>query len=430
MWESSILRRAKLLPAICVALTLALLGTPASLVGQTLLGSVVGVVTDSTGALMPGAKVVLTEITTDVRRTAATNSDGSYTFSDVKPGTYTVPVSAPNFKQVVSSNVTLAPAQAARFDAQLEVGSVTESVQVTAQAPTLNTENAQLGDIRTRDEFVNLPLNNRSAMSFRYITSSNYDGGYIAGQRSYFGYYAVDGVSGMSPAWGAWSGPVMTGMSLESVQDITFVTATPTAEYGDVATISVSTRSGTNELHGSAFWEHSNNAFNSAGYFSHAKGKGPLLHEVGGSIGGPVYIPKVYNGKNRTFFFFTWENRVAPGGEWSVTSVPTERMRGGDYTELTSSGVTIYDPTNGLPFAGNMIPSSRINGIAVGFKTRSTIRSPILAAPGRSPITIGTSTASRRTAIFRLYAGITICATVKTPSRAASTTGTIPRTAI
>ncbi len=348
---------------LCLTVAIVLLSTPTTVVGQIITGSVVGIVADSSGAAIPDAKLVLTDISTGVQRSAASDATGNYAFPDVRPGRYIVKVTVDGFKQLASSEIVVAPAQSTRFDAQMQVGTVSETIEVQAQAPTLNTENAQLGDILTRDELVNLPLASRFSTNFRYITSSNYDGGYIAGQRSSFGYYSVDGVSAMAPAWGAWGGPIM-GMSMEALQDISFVTATPTAEYGDLATISLNTRSGTNNLHFSGFWDHSNYAFNAAGYFSHSKGKGPQLHEVGGSVGGPVYIPKVYDGRNRTFFFFNWEDRIAPGGYWSIASVPTPKMRSGDFSEVAALGVTIYDPTNGQPFLGNVIPSSRISQIS------------------------------------------------------------------
>jgi len=144
-----------------------------------------------------------------------------------------------------------------------------------------------------------------------YRPTQLYEGGYLAGQRSSFGFYSVDGVSSMAPAWGGWSGPTML-MSLEGVQEIKLVTSNPSAEFGDAATVYVSTRSGTNDLRGSSFYEHSNHAFNARDFFAAGKPKGPILHEFGGSLGGPVYIPGLYNGKNRTFFFFAYEARRQP----------------------------------------------------------------------------------------------------------------------
>jgi hypothetical protein len=325
---------------------------------------VVGLVTDTSGSsVVLDARVLLLETRTGIQRTVNTNSTGNYVFADIPAGTYLVRITKAGFKEVVSKEISLAPQSTARFDVSLAVGDVTEKIEVSAQAATLNTENAQLGSILTREEIVNLPVNSRAAMNFRYLSSSNQDGGYIAGQRSSFGFYSIDGVSAMSPAWGAWSGPSM-GMSLEAVQDITQVTATPSAEFGDVANISLSTKSGTNDPHGSAFWETNNYAFDAGNYFTHSKPKGPYRQYFGGNFGGPVYIPHLYNGKNRTFFFFNWEEYLQPGSHTSLASVPTQAMRDGDFSSLLAQNVVIYDPTSGQAFGGNMIPASRISSVS------------------------------------------------------------------
>ena len=273
-----------------------------------------------------------------------------------------VEVASSGFRTLTSGLITLTTQQTARFDARLEVGDVTQTLEVAAAAPTINTENAQVGDVIARQDLINLPVNTRSTMAFRYVTSSNYDGGHIAGQRSEFGHYTIDGVSGMATAWSAWVGPVME-MSMEGVQEIKFVTGNPSAEYGDVATVYIASRSGTNVIHGSAFYDHSNNAFNARNFFAAAKPKGPILHEFGGSIGGPVLLPKIYNGKNRSFFFFAYERAKRPGQYSASASVPTALMRGGDFSQLLPRTV-VRDPSTGQPFAGNLIPANRISSVA------------------------------------------------------------------
>lgn len=371
----------RLTQVTCVVLLLLWFGSPAVTVGQTFVGSIVGLVSDATGAVIPEVQVKLVDTRTGVERAIATNSAGNYVFSELPAGTYKVHISKTGFKEIVSSEIVLATQSTVRFDGVLDVGSVSERVEVSAQAATLNTENAQLGNIVTRDELINLPANTRSSMSFRYLSSSNQDGGYIAGQRSSFGFYAIDGVSGMAPAWGAWSGPLMT-MSLEAVQDITQVTATPSAEFGDVATISLSTRSGTNNLHGDAFWETNNYAFDAANYFSHTKPTGPYRQYFGGSVGGPLYIPHVYNGRNKTFFFFTWEEFLQPGRYTTLASVPSSDMRNGDFSSLLADNVVIYDPTTGKPFAGNVIPTGRISPVSNAIQNTKYIPQPNFGGAG------------------------------------------------
>ena len=327
--------------------------------------------------MVPEAQVVLTNTQTLVKRQTVTNASGNYAFDDVPAGIYQVSVAKTGFREMVSSDITLATQATVRFDAAMEVGQVSSKVEVTAQAPTLNTENAQLGSVVTRNDIADLPME-KSAMNFRYLDSANQDGGYLGGQRANIGTYSVDGVSAMAPAWGAWSGP-MLGMSMDSIQDITMVTSTPSAEFGDVANISVSTRSGTNVFHGSAFWDTNNNALDADDYFAHTKGHGPYRQYLGGTIGGPLIIPHLYNGKNRTFFFFQWESFLQPGGYVTQVSVPDAAFREGDFSSLLaltdSSGnptpQIIYDPTtynaatgSFSPFPGNKIPSNRINPVS------------------------------------------------------------------
>jgi len=355
-----------------VAASLILMASGA--LAQTFLGSIIGVVTDSSGAVVPGAKVTVTETQTGVQRKVESNAEGVYSVADLIPGQYKVEVTSTGFRSLVSAPITLTTQRTARFDAQMQVGDVSQSVEVEAIPARVNTENAQLNDIRTRDDLITLPINTRSTTDFRYITSSNYEGGYLAGQRGSFGYYSIDGVSGMAPAWGAWSGPTMQ-MSIEAIQEINFVTSSPSAEYGDVATVYVGTRSGTNQVHGSGFYTHANNAFNARDFFAGSKPKGPTLHELGGSIGGPVYIPKVYHGKNRTFFFFSYERRKVPGTTSTTASVPTVKMREGDFSELLP-GRQILDPTNRQPFAGNILPRSRMSPVSLAMEDPAYMAMP------------------------------------------------------
>ena len=148
--------------------------------GQMFLGSVVGLVTDTSSAVVPGAKVVLIDAQTAVRRTTVTNSTGNYTFDNVPTGTYTVSVTKTGFRETLSNNLTVGTANTIRFDAALEVGQVSQKVQVTATVSALNTQNAQLGAVVTREEIAELPMQ-KSATDFRYLDSANQSGGYMGG---------------------------------------------------------------------------------------------------------------------------------------------------------------------------------------------------------------------------------------------------------
>ena len=362
------------------------------LMGQMFLGSVVGLVTDTSGAVVPEAKVVLTNTQTLVTRETVSNTTGNYTFDDVPAGIYKVSVTKAGFRETVSSDITLGTQVTVRFDAALEVGEVSSKVEVTAQAATLNTENAEISSVVTRTAISDLPMS-KSPMDFRYLDSSNQDGGYLSGQRSNSGTYSVDGVSAMAPAWGAWSGPMLS-MSMDSIQEITVVSATPSAEYGDVAHIIVSTRSGTNNLHGSGYWDTDNYALDASDYFEHTKGHGPYYQYFGGTISGPLVIPHLYNGKNRTFFFAQLEDFMQPGGYVSQGSVPTAAFREGDFSQLLtlSTPQIIYDPTtynaatnSFSAFPDNKIPSGRINGVAARIASATYMPLPNYTNPTGVP---------------------------------------------
>jgi hypothetical protein len=156
----------------------------------------------------------------------------------------------------------------------------------------------------------------------------------------------------------------MTEESLESVREMKMLTSNNSAEFPGVGTILISSRSGENQIHGSGFYVTSNNALNARNFFSPEKPKGPIRHELGGSFGGPVYLPKIYDGRNKTFFYFTWEQQRFPGADTGTANVPTLKMRNGDFSDLLADGIVITDPTTGNPFAGNKIPQNRISDVS------------------------------------------------------------------
>ncbi|MEW5977463.1 MAG: TonB-dependent receptor [Acidobacteriota bacterium] len=341
--------------AFVLTLILSLLFVDSPIMAQTFRGSIGGTVRDASGAVVPNAGVTLTETATKIESKTETNAEGNYLFPNLPLGNYLVLISRSGFKEAHSTVITLTTQQTVRFDAVLELGEVSQKVEVVASAPTINTENAQIDDVRPREDLLNLPLNSRGVTAFRYLTSSNYNGGWIGGQRGDFGTYTVDGVTAMAPAWGAWSGPSVNA-SLEALQEFKILSSNTKAEYTDLATIYVTTRQGTNDLHGSAFYITSNNALNARDFFASSKPKGPIQHEFGGSIGGPIK-------RNRTFFFGVYERTKNPGRFNATGTVPTLAMRTGDFSALLPNQV-IMDPTTGQPFPGNIIPANRISPVS------------------------------------------------------------------
>src|SRR5882672_4948766 len=338
---------------------------------QSFRGSISGTVTDATGAVVPQAHVALKSAGTGLSREATTNAEGVYALPDLPPGTYTLTVSATGFKEARSSDIILTAQQNTRFDATLEVGATSESVQVRATAATLNTENAQLGDLRPREDLLNLPVNPRSSIAFFFLSSFNYQGegsSYsLGGLRGVNTNFTIDGISTNSSLFGGQVGP-MTEAPLESVQDMKILTSNNSAEFPGVGTIMISSRGGDNQLHSSAFFVSSNNALNARNFFAPAKPKGPIRHEFGGSMGAPIYLPKIYDGHNKSFFYFTWEQQRFPGASTGSANVPTLDMTSGNFSALLPRTV-IMDPTNGQPFAGNILPPSRISKVAQNFQS-------------------------------------------------------------
>lgn len=341
-----------------------------SVLAQSFLGSITGVVVDSTGAVVPNAKVEAVESTTGITHAVTTNAEGQYAFLDLTPGTYVVSVSFEGFKSVKSSQLILTAQQTVRFDATLEVGTAAQSVEVTAAPPTMNLENAELGDLRTHEELANMPTQ-RSLIQMLFLNSAVPPGGgsdeMVGGLRGNYTNYTVDGITTFNSLWGGRSGPLTDAQSFESIREVKVMESNNTAEFPGVATIMAATKSGENQVHGSAFFITDNSALDAVPFLQDpsAKGIGPQFHWFGASFSGPVYLPKIYDGRNKTFFFFDWEGRNWPlaAGNMATfnTNVPTAAFRNGDFSKL---GEVITDPTTGQPFTGNIIPSNRISSVA------------------------------------------------------------------
>lgn len=335
--------------------------------GQSFLGSITGSVLDATGASIPNAKVVATETRTNVTRDTVTNTSGDYVVADLLPGRYVVTITAAGFKELKSGEIILTGNQAPRFDGRLEVGTTSESVEVNATAPTINTQDAQIAGLETREELTLLPTNQRSTITLFMMNSYNYHAvgsSYsLGGLRGNDTNFTIDGTTSNSNTFGAQSGP-QTEVSFESLRDVQFRVSNNSAEFGQVGTVIMETRSGENQVHGSAFYSQANGKLDARSFFaSQSPAPTPAVHQIATSFGGPVWIPKVYNGKNKTFFFFTWEQNRFPGKSFDTASVPTVAFRNGDFSSLLPSTV-ITDPITGQPFPGNKIPQNRLSPVS------------------------------------------------------------------
>jgi hypothetical protein len=212
---------------------------------------------------------------------------------------------------------------------------------------------------------LDLPLNNRNSLDFMMLQSSDYqdnEGMYsIGGDRSVFNNFTIDGVSANSAAFGGQVGP-MTQESFDAVSDMKMDTSNNSAAYPDIGTLMIQDRSGTNQFHGSLFDYENNWALNTRPFFAGSIPKGPIEHDFGGSFGGPVILPG-YNGRDKTFFYFTYEREDFPGEYVSTAQVPTAAMKAGDFSQLLP-GTVITNPATGQPFAGNIIPPGDISAVS------------------------------------------------------------------
>jgi hypothetical protein len=359
---------------------------PASLgSAQSTLGSVTVVVTDQQNAVVPGAKVTLSAVDRNVNRTEVTGADGSYVFTGVAPGNYLVTASAKGFREVRSSVLTQTAAQSQRFDARLEVGEATASVEVTATPTAMNTENAEIASIQTGEEVLSAPTQ-RAIVQMAGLTPSTVFNGsslMIGGNRNNFLNLTIDGIQTMQNASGGQSGPLTNDQSYESVAEVKVMESNNSAEFPGVATLMTTTKSGTNQFHGSGFYTTDNSALN-AGPLTQGSERsqgivGPQLQWWGGSLNGPVLLPKVYNGRNRTFFLVTEEHRTFPlaagNSSTGTTTVPTSAFNAGDFSALLDSSngsVQLMNPLTRQPIPGNNLLSAglQLSSVSTAFSKK------------------------------------------------------------
>ncbi len=382
--------------------------------GQTALATVTGTITDPTGAVLANAPVSLKNVETGQVYTGASSDAGNYTVTQLPIGDYNLTVTAPGFKTYEHDKFHLSAGQTLREDVALQVGQSTESVTVTADASLLQTESSQLVHNVTLSQLDNLPLLTVGATNdglrdyfsaSRLLPGIQYNNSgsnsavvsaVVNGTPSNSLQTRLDGAT-MNPTSLRLLGATMeTQPSADSIQEVAILTSNFAPEFGTAggAVVNMVTKSGTNEFHGSGYDYLVNEALNASQPYTGIKNK-LRQNDYGFTFGGPVWIPKVYNGKNRTFFFFSFEQfRQNLINNTSPDTVPIAAYRQGDFSSLiatenrlvtTASGPyvdplgrtipsgTIFDPTdativNGVtvrnPFPNNQIPLSRFDPVA------------------------------------------------------------------
>jgi len=317
-----------------------ILSLPAS--AQNATGTLVGHVKDATGAIIPNADVTITNVGTQEARNVTTNEAGDYTVPLLKPGSYQVSVSAPGFKKETTSGIVLNVDQTARVETLLSVGGTTETVNVASSALNLDTDTATVGQLITGQQIAELPLNGRNFQDLMFLAPgavNNPGGNQSAGRLTISGSgtsavslggsrgasegYTVDGTSILDVGFGT---PI-SGLSLDDISEFNELTKSYSAAYGfSLNQINITSKSGTNDFHGTGFEFLRNSAVDAPFHgYNPTNGAVPLLqqNQFGYALGGPVWIPKVYNGRNKTFFFANYEGfRQNTGGQSAPVSVP------------------------------------------------------------------------------------------------------------
>ncbi len=350
-----------------------LLFSPAVMVGQSTFGTILGTVKDNSGAIVPQAAVKATNTDENTTRETTTNGNGDYEFVNTKAGHYRIEVTASGFQPYAATELLLIARQTLRIDVGLQVGQVTTEVKVEATAGVITTDTQTVQSSLDGQALMTLPGNVRggggSTSPYALIAAlpgvqPDDNGNFsIQGGLQSMSQFSVDGISITSVGG---NGPLAQAFpSLESIAEIKVQGVGNAAEFAEVGDVTTISKSGTNAFHGALFWYHQNRALNATEFGQQEK---PQLvgNDFGASMGGPVLIPKLYNGKNKTFFFGTYEGFRFPRGQTIQNEVPTQALRNGDFS---GTGITVTDPTTGQPFANNQIPTSRISSVAQGFLT-------------------------------------------------------------
>jgi Carboxypeptidase regulatory-like domain len=386
------------------------------LAAQTTYGSIAGTVSDSSGAAIADAQVTLTNLATTEKRVAQSGSDGLYAFVNLLPSRYSIVAEKTGFKRVTRPELIVEVGQSVRIDVTLQVGDVNQTIEVTSETPLLQAETSSIGQVVEERKATELPLNGRNVFNLITLAPAvipqGSSGGTPVGVNPFgWGNYQVNGSFGNESAEYLDGQPLNIGYinlpvvipTQDSIQEFKVQTSNLGADWGKFSggVINLSTKSGSNGLHGEAYEYLRNKVLDANDFFLNKAGQGrpPFTqNQFGANAGGPLIIPHVYNGKDKTFWFFSWEGFRLRTGSAFTTTVPDPKTEsnfaGGDFSSLCATGFTgpggvcadrdkngnltdqIFDPCGGTvatavacpnykgsptPFAGNIIPTARLN---------------------------------------------------------------------
>ncbi len=374
-------------------LILSLLSAALTTASAQTVGEITGEVKDASGANAPNAAITATNTETNVARSTVTNTSGVYSIPGLAPGIYHVKASAEGFQSVVKTNIELQVQQTARVDFTLAVGSTNQTIEVSGMAALLSTEDATVGTVIEQKRIVDLPLNGRNFFSLVAL-SPNVQYGFtpaqqasgrlggsrstltmsLSGARATWANYTLDGITNTDVDFNTY----IVLPSVDALQEFKVQSGIYPAEFGrEAGQINVSTKPGTNSFHGAVFEFLRNNALDARSYdflSSKRSATNPSpqstpyrQNQYGFTLGGPVWIPKVLNGKNRIFFMSNFEGFKSRTTTTSLATTMTAAMRGGDFSQIPTA---LQDPLSRTgtppnvttsPYPGNQIPSSRFD---------------------------------------------------------------------
>src|SRR5690242_18325389 len=347
---------------------------PHLLRGQAVSGTILGSVQDASGAAVPGASVTIVNSDTGLSRVAVTDSDGEYAVPSLPPGVYTAFAEMKGFKKVSISGIRLNVDQKARIDLKLEIGEITESIQVQGAVSLLQSDSSELGVTINESQIKELPLNGRNFVQLtrtipgvtRGVPGSNNDGAsnegwrmsstiVANGMRTRDNNFLLDGIDNNELNLNT----VIIFPSVDAIEEFKVQTSTYSAEFGRAngGVVNIQIKSGTNSFHGSGFEFLRNDKFDANDLFNNKFGRAkPAFrqNQFGGTLGGPIR-------RDRTFFFMDYQGWRVRNAQTYLSSVPTALMREGDFSELNR---IIYDPLSQTAFPNNRIPTSRINPVS------------------------------------------------------------------
>ncbi len=382
---------------------------PVRLPAQDARGRILGRVTDATSAVVPGASVTVTQLDKNTHVTTRANNDGNYDLQYLLPGPYQIDVQAAGFKSYSRHPIEVHVGDVITIDVKLEVGTISQRMDITAEAPLVDESTASLSKLVEHKELEDLPLGGGDVMfltqmaagvttaqtpGHNWLPSANdvMSNVNIDGTSNHSNEYTLDGISNMERGMVSFTPPA------DMVQEVRIQTTSYDASLGHAAggTIAMSLKSGTNQLHGTANWDVAPNPWQANDFFQNQQifnlATGPVtpakiaqlapprkVNRYSATIGAPVFIPKIYDGKNRTFWTYGFQGFNRRNPNTTFNTVPTAAERAGDFSALLPVGSVyqIYDPMttravgNGRfsrqPFAGNIIPASRISPLSANY---------------------------------------------------------------